>query len=149
MFYDTTELATDEIYLKLLSTNLGNRRDSIPPSYNFIIKKKEDMSEIGQCTFRVGHSKHNDYSGNIGYTIYERYRGNNYAQKTCSLLFKLAANHSMKYLYICCSPENNASVCICKRLGGEFLGEYDIPSWHPLYDYDKKKVLRYIFKKLS
>ncbi len=146
MFYNTSDLASNEIYLQLLSLNRGNTKKLIPPSYNFLIKKTDDKSEIGQCTLRLGHSRYNDYSGNIGYTIYERYRGNGYAQKTCKLLLTLAQRHKMEYVYICCLPLNCASKCICENLGGEPQGEFDVPKWHQLFKYNKKKILRYIIR---
>lgn len=146
MFYNTSDLVSDEIYLKLLSLNRGNAKKFIPPSYNFLIKKIDDKSEIGQCTLRLGHNKYNDYNGNIGYTIYERYRGNGYAQKTCRLLLTLAGKHNMDYVYICCLPGNCASKCICENLGGELQGKFEVPKWHQLFKYNKKEILRYLIK---
>ena len=146
MFYNTSDLVTDEIYLKLLSLNRGNIKKMIPSSYSFLIKKIDDKSEIGQCTLRLGHGQFNDYYGNIGYSIYERYRGHQYAQKTCDLLLKLAIKHKMEYVYICCLPENTASKCICENLGGCLQGEFDVPKWHQLSKYNKNRILRYVIK---
>src|SRR5690606_15380417 len=98
-----------EIYLELDRTADEIKEKGYVPAYYFKIKRCENDTEIGQCDLRIGHNDNTKYGGNIGYEIYEPFRGNHYAAKACKLLFKLARKHHMKELIITCSPENIAS----------------------------------------
>ena len=109
MFYDTNQLKTDEIFLKIEKTTEANPEKRWVPSYHFKICLVSDETEVGECDFRVGNTEKIYFGGNIGYIVYEHYRGNHYAGKACLLLFELAKMHNMNYLYITCNPDNIAS----------------------------------------
>lgn len=69
------------------------------------------------------------YGGNIGYHVFEEFRGRHYAGKACNLLFELARKHEMNYLIITCSPDNIASRKTCEYVGGELLEVVELPDW--------------------
>jgi tagatose 1,6-diphosphate aldolase len=95
MFFDT-----NEIFLKLDKTTEANPEKRWVPSYHLKICLVSDETEVGECNFRVGNTEKLFFGGNIGYNVYEQYRGNHYAGKACFLLFELAKMHNMNYLYI-------------------------------------------------
>jgi tagatose 1,6-diphosphate aldolase len=146
MFQDTSNLFDSEIILKLHRT-----ADAIPqrnwvPAYHFKIYRKSDDVEVGFCDLRIGHTEGTFYGGNIGYTVYEAYRGHHFAGKACLLLFTLAKKHDMGYVYITCDPDNFASRKTCEFAGGELEGIFDLPPHNEMYlEGDKRKcVFRFI-----
>ena len=133
MFYNTDDLRTDEIYLKLIETVDENKEKGYVPAYVFKICRTVDDSEVGNCNLRVGHNKNTYYGGNIGYDIDEPYRGNYYAGKACILLFDLAKRHEMEYISITCNPDNFASRKTCEFCDGTFEGIVDLPTDNDMY----------------
>lgn len=139
MFYNTDDLKTDEVFLKLIKTKKADDEKGLVPSYHFKICLLSDKIEVGLCDFRVGHNKKLYFGGNIGYTVYEPYRGNHYAGKACRLLLGLARKHDMKYIYITCNPENYASRKTCEYAGGILVTIADLPPDNDMYIEDGER----------
>ena len=133
MFFDTTDFKTDEIFLKLDKTVDANPIKNFVPAYHFKICRLSDAIEVGFCDLRIGHNEGLYYGGNIGYTVYEQFRGNHYAGKACLLLFELAHSHMMEYLYITCNPDNFASKKTCEFAGATLEKIIDLPIDNDMY----------------
>ncbi|MBQ7568248.1 GNAT family N-acetyltransferase [bacterium] len=131
MFLDTDFLRDEEIRLVLYDTDPGDERRQWVPSYKFNICDPNG-TKMGICDLRIGHNERVFFGGNIGYEIFEEYRGHHYAAKACRLLFGLARKHDMGYVLIACNPANIASRKTCEHLGCRFLGEIDLPADHIL-----------------
>lgn len=132
MFCNTSDLKDQEIYLQLSNTCDENKEKQWVPAYYFDICF-HDGTVIGTCDLRIGYNQNTYIGGNIGYQIYEEYRGHNYALKACRLLFKQAIKHNMKYIIITCNPTNIASYKTIEKAGGKLLGIEIIPKSHDLY----------------
>lgn len=126
MFINTDFLKNDEIRLLLEKTVEGDPEKDWVPAYHFAICNDKDI-KAGICDLRIGHSDKLYYGGNIGYTVYEEYRGNHYAGKACLLLFELARKHDLQYLIITCDPDNYASRKTCEYAGGGLLEIAELP----------------------
>ena len=126
MFLDTHFLVNDEIQLCLQKTVDGNIEKEWLPAYHFAICDYQGR-EMGVCDLRIGHNLNTYYGGNIGYRIYEAYRGHHYAGKACLLLFGLAKEHHMDYLIITCNPDNYASRRTCEYVGCHFIETVELP----------------------
>ena len=117
---------------------------------NFIYKiiLKSTKEHIGYCDLRTGHNISLYYLGNIGYRIFQEYRGHGYAYKASLLLFKLAKRLEMDYIIITVSPENTASIKTIEKLNCEYVETTDVPVWHFLYRNNEKvkMIYRYNFK---
>lgn len=146
MFFNTVDLKNQKIYLHLYKTVNENKEKGYVPAYYFKIIKCDNDMEIGQCDLRIGYNDNTKYGGNIGYEIYEPFRGNHYAGEACKLLFLLAKKHKMKEIIITCSPENIASRKTCEYCGAELVGVIDVPQGHELYKGGQKKTCQYIVK---
>ena len=133
MFLDVKDLHDDEIYLKLDKTVEANIEKGYVPAYYFLICKLSDEIEIGRCDLRIGYNKNIYYGGNVGYEVYESYRGNHYAGKACKLLFKLAQKHCMDYLLITCNPTNKASRKTCEYAGCSLKEIVQLPPDNEMY----------------
>lgn len=133
MFLDTSFLKTNEIFLKLEQTKNVDIEKGFVPFYYFKICLISDKTEVGHCDLRIGHNERLYFGGNIGYEVYELYRGNHYAAKACLLLFNLAHRHNMDYLYITCNPDNYASRKTCEYAGGILETIVDLPIDNDMY----------------
>jgi len=102
-------------------------------TYYFDIFLKGTRTRVGYIDLRMGYSEFLYYLGNVGYRIYEEYRGNHYAYHACELLFACAKDLQIPYLIITCSPENIASKKTLEKLSGKYIGEKKVPLSHPMY----------------
>lgn len=89
---------------------------------------------IGNCDLRLVMNDYMYYYGGIGYDIKKEYQGHGYAGKACEVLFKVAKDvYGMEEIIVTCSPDNVASFKTLMKLGGEYLGDEDVPKSHELY----------------
>lgn len=141
LFLGTSDLKTDEIFLKLEKTVEADTEKGWVPAYHFKICLT-DGTEAGYCDLRIGYNQKLYFGGNIGYGIIEKYRGNHYAGKACLLLFEFARRHEMEYLYITCNPENYASRKTCEFAGGVLESVVDLPPDNDMYiDGERQKCV--------
>lgn len=144
MFYETYDLFSDEINLKLKRTTEAQPEKNWFAAYYFDICVN-DGTVIGTCDLRIGHNERTYIGGNIGYSINESYRGHHYAAKACHLLFKQAKKHGLTYLIITCEPSNIASSKTCLYAGGQYIETATIPNNHDMYTQGKRQVMVYRF----
>ncbi|MCI5773501.1 MAG: GNAT family N-acetyltransferase [Erysipelotrichaceae bacterium] len=97
--------------------------------YNMVVGNRV----VGICDLRFGYNEELYYAGNIGYSVFMRYRGNHYAYKACLLLLDIAKQHQMPKLWITCSPDNIASRKTIEKLDAQLLEVADVPKDHWLY----------------
>lgn len=131
VFLKTYDLKSDEIELRLEKTLPGDPVRGWVPSYKFNICSPQG-TKMGFCDLRVGYNQNLYYAGNIGYTVYEEFRGHHYAAKACLLLFGLAKKHGMQEIIITCNPDNIASAKTCERVGGELIETVELPTDNPM-----------------
>ncbi len=126
LFLDTGFLQDEEIILKLERTADEDPEKGWLPAYYFAICDRQG-DKMGVCDLRVGHNRNIYYGGNIGYRVYEPYRGHHYAGKACRLLFELARRHGMDGLIITCNPDNLASRKTCEYAGLRLAEIVELP----------------------
>ena len=144
-FLDTDSLKDGEIVLRLTSAADAKPEKEYLPAYYFDICSPAG-ERMGTCDLRVGHNRKTYVGGNIGYQIFEPYRGHHYAAKACALPFQLAKRHGMEYLIITCVPENAASARTCEIAGGKLLETAPVPAFSELYAEGKCFVRVYRFE---
>lgn len=138
-------MRNEEIYLKVHEKSEANPELNYVPAYHFKIRRISDDFELGDCDLRIGYNEGTYYGGNIGYEIYPEFRGNHYAGKACMLLFELAKNHGMNYLYITCNPDNMASRKTCEFAGGILEEIADLPPDNDMYKEGERQKCIYKF----
>lgn len=133
----------EEIQLKLVrKTDYDPVRDYVPAFYFDICLHSGE--KIGQIDLRNGYSQKLYYGGHIGYSIEEAHRGHHYAAKACRLLFSLARELGLEYVYITCNPDNYASRKTCEYAGGKLLEIVDLPEDNDMYlEADRQKCIYY------
>lgn len=128
-------IADDLIVLKLVKS--VKKWPFKPIEYHYEIRRLSDNQKVGYCDFRLLMNDENYYGGNIGYMIFRKFRGNNYAYHASKLLCSMAAE-LYDYIIITCSPDNAASVRIIEKLSGVLQVVEDVPSDHYLYKQGEK-----------
>lgn len=126
-FLDVSGLTDGEITLSLDRTAPGMLEKNWLPAYHFAICGTQGV-RMGKCDLRIGHNDMVYFGGNIGYEVFEEYRGHHYAAKSCRLLFQLAKKHGMDYVIITCAPDNLPSRKTLEGLGGKLLEIADLPA---------------------
>lgn len=115
------------------------------PSYKYNITLHKSQEVIGKIDIRIGFNENIYYGGNIGYMVYEEYRGNNYAYKACKLIKQVAIAHKMSKLDITCNPDNIPSRKTCEKLGLILEEIVDLPEDNEMYKEGERKKCRYVW----
>lgn len=120
-------------------------RTSWVPSVYFAICPHGRHVKIGECDLRLGMNDEIYYAGNIGYRIYQPFRGHGYAYDACVLLFQIAhSRYHMNELILTCSPENIPSRKTLEKLHGDLLETVRVPETHWLYQ--RGETVKNIYK---
>jgi predicted acetyltransferase len=130
--HDTSSLTDGEIRLRLESQSPYDSSRGYVPTYYFHITRESDDQIIGRCDLRIGYNANIEIGGNMGYTIFEPYRGHHYATKACRLMLPLAKSHDLTRLLITMRPDNEPSRRTCLALGATLQREIVLPPDHEL-----------------
>lgn len=143
-FFEFNILSDGEIRLVIEELMPENKIKGYVPAYKFsIVEEKSDL-KVGFIDIRIGHNRGLYYGGNIGYTVNEKHRGNNYALKACKLIKNVAIKHDMEYLYVTCNPDNVASRRTCEKLGLPLLEIVELPEDNDMYkEGERQKYIYY------
>ncbi len=142
-FNDIKIIEGAEIDLVLLETREAVPEKEYLPCYVFDICIHGSEIKAGIISLRVGYNRNIHYGGNIGYGIFEEFRGHHYASKACLLLKDLAVSHGHDHLIITCDPDNIASRRTCEYIGSELLEIVNLPEWTEMFQMGKKIKCRY------
>ena len=142
-FKDFDYLTDGEIDLKIEEKTPPDEEKGYVPAYRYRITLHDSDDSIGDIDIRIGYNENTYYGGNIGYSIEENYRGNNYASKACKIIRAVAAAHGMNRLIITCSPENIPSRKTCEKAGLRLKEKVDLPPYNEMYKEGKRKECIY------
>ncbi|MCH5323753.1 MAG: GNAT family N-acetyltransferase [Eubacterium sp.] len=139
-------IETDELILLLAEKNPGD--GIMLPFYYYDIIRKSDNAVVGKISVRIGRNFHSYYNGNIGYEVYEQYRGNCYAYKACVAVLTVAKAEGMDYIYITCAESNKASYKTIEKLGAKLFEICEVPqsyfAWHE--GMERQRIYRLVLK---
>lgn len=103
----------------------------------------------GRCDLRYGHNKQLYYGGNIGYRVYEPYRGNHLALKAAKVLLDHAAEKDLGYVIITCNPDNEPSrktlEKLCEEKRGYLIDCLPLPPDNDMYKRGDREKLIYSY----
>jgi predicted acetyltransferase len=143
-FNDYGVLTDGEIEVVVNQKRPANPQKGYLPAYEFDIRLPGKPGSIGGVSLRIGNTDYViKYAGHIGYGIDERYRGNRYAAKACSVIRQVALDHGLKVLWITCNPDNHPSRRTCEILGCEFVEIVDLPEDTDMYREGERQKCRY------
>lgn len=137
-FVEVPELAGGDIYLVCTQKKPADPEKKYVPAYQFAICRGGE--KIGNIGLRVGYTDGLYYGGQIGYDVYEPFRGRGYAAEACHLVLPIARAHKMEKLLITNAEANAASRRVCEKLGARRVRLARLPEWTELY----RDGLRYV-----
>ncbi len=123
--------------------HLDDFSGSIKAVKYYEIQKNGATDSYGYC-YLIVNDERPCHTGNIGFYIKDRYRGNEYAVRACRLLFQTAEAIGMKTLFLAVNKDNKPSKRICEKLGGSYLGTIK-PEEHGDY-YTESSLEREIYE---
>ena len=125
----------DEIDLEVETKRPADAFNDYVPSVIYGIYKHGSRIRIGECDLRIGMNPQLYYAGNIGYRIFEPYRGHGYACMAAQLLLKIARDtYHMEEILVTCSPDNTPSRKTIEKLHAEAVAsDVPVPAGHWLY----------------
>lgn len=143
----TAFLPTDDLGDGVIKLRCAWRMERDPirkyaPAYRFDILRAVDGERVGTCALKLGNEELLTWAGNIGYEVFEPFRGQGLAARACRLLFGLAQRHGMPRATITCDPSNTASLRTAENAGAVYERTVDIPPDHPMYQAGKHEALR-------
>ena len=140
------EYVEDEVELHFLKHQKPSIFNDYWDSYYYDIQIKSKPIKVGSCDVRLGMNEELYYAGNIGYRIFENYRGHSYAYQATKQLLLEAKKLGMEEVIITCSPDNIASKKTIEKLNAVLIEEVDVPSNHYLYQRGerRKRIYRII-----
>lgn len=136
-FIEIPKLTDGNIHLVCVAKKPAIPEKKYVPAYEFAICKGSE--KIGEINLRIGYSGFGPnlsslyYSGQIGYGIDEKHRGNGYAGAACRLVLPVAKAHGMTKLLITNNVNNTASRRVCEKLGLRHVRCARLPEWTDLY----------------
>lgn len=96
-------------------------------AYRYEICLHGSTDKIGVIDIIFGYNDTVKYCGNIGCMIDREFRGHNYAEKACNILFEVARAKGMYHLIITCDPKNIVSKKICEKMGYVYIETLELP----------------------
>ena len=140
-------LVDDDLTLRLVENVPADHRRGFSPCYEFNAINTLSGAIMGEISLRVGRTHHERYfRGNIGFHIYEAFRGHRYAARSCRLLIPIAKYHHLDALWITCNPDNYASKRSIELAGAEYVETVTMPEDYPYIEYyftDSRVKCRY------
>jgi RimJ/RimL family protein N-acetyltransferase len=113
--------ATDQGHLRMWLDEMAARPEHAVWRARALVPKGRTARMIGHAGF---HGPPDDKGmAEIGYTIFEPYRGQGYATEAARRLMEFAAELGVKTLRASVAPGNAPSLAVVKKLGLERVGE--------------------------
>ena len=117
----------NKIDLKLKKVVKEFKEANVVPALVYDILLYGTKTVIGECDARLGMNMHLYYSGNIGFSVYEKYRGNSVAEEAVNLLKQVFKANNVNRIIIATNPDNHATQRVCEKLGAKFMEKAEIP----------------------
>lgn len=119
--------------------------DSKIQEYVFGMYSTGTNNRIGSIKLRPRLTQElEEYGGHVEYEVNKKFRGNNYAVKSCTLLFPLMKKLKINPIIITCNPTNIASIKTIEKIGGKFVSTKNIQ----ISSTQKRKTNKYLIYNL-
>lgn len=116
------------------------------PTLSYDISVPELERIVGTVEYRFETGRDLKFYGNIGYVIYQPYRGHGFAYQSCMMLLELLKKEhpELHEVYITCNPDNVPSKKTIQKIPGTYLGTVDVDRDHELYYYGETQKEIYV-----
>lgn len=135
-FINPPVMVDGELLLRLVQTVPADHSGGFLPVYRFRMLHRTNDCELGEINLRIGYTDNvMFYRGNIGFTVYEPFRGNRYAERSCRLLTPLIRHHGLYPVWLTCNIDNAASRRTIENLGALYVEMREMPADFPYAEY--------------
>ncbi|MBN1603190.1 MAG: hypothetical protein JW915_16395 [Chitinispirillaceae bacterium] len=140
-------LKDDDLRLYFKEIKPATEPDTSVSAYHFSMQNIMTNEEMGGINIKTGYTENIEkYRGNIGFTVFEPYRGNHYSARSCILLLPVLKILEMNLVYLTCNLDNYASMKNIERIGAVYQETVTIPDDYPhltYYPKDARIKIRY------
>ncbi len=146
-YLDNLNLTDQELHLSLKEFGYSSMPDHDIPVNKFQMINTFSLMKMGEINFRAGFTENIKwYRGNIGFTVYENYRGKYLSARSCLLLKPFAQFLELSTIWLTCTKGNIASQKNIELLGVNYLGTVQIEknsAYSEYYQINDRIKLRY------
>lgn len=136
-----------ELELRLVGNSKATMPDNTIDTLHFKMINTKTNNEMGELNCRLGYSENIvQYRGNIGFTVYEQFRGHEYAKRSCLLLVKLLQDLDLSVIWLTCNKNNIPSKKTIENIGATFVEIKAMPESYEFlkfYPQESRVKLRY------
>lgn len=136
-----------ELRLAFSRKDYATAPDDNIPVYAFKMTNIRSSQEMGVINLRVGNTENIElYRGNIGFTVFESFRGRHYAARSCLLLIPFLRFLDLRSIWLTCNADNIASKRTLEYIGAIYVDTTLITEDSPYMDYyppNARRKLRY------
>jgi predicted acetyltransferase len=145
-----TGMIDGDLELVLVERKPVSDPDSGIPGYSFLMRNPASGAEMGRIKLRAGYTENiRLYRGNIGFTVFEAFRGHRYSARSCGLLAPLIKSLDLDPIWLTCNVDNPGSRKIIESIGAEYVDTTVIPDGSALIRYypeGARRKLRFIWR---
>jgi predicted acetyltransferase len=146
-FFSTLTLMDNDLILVFFQKANVAPPDTSIFTYRFAMKNKNSGDGMGGINIKAGYTENIiNFRGNIGFTVYEEYRGHHYSSRSCMLLIPVIQFLGLDPIYLTCDEHNYASQKNIEMIGATFIEKVTIPEdspYLPFYPEGSRTKLRY------
>jgi predicted acetyltransferase len=116
------KMVDGDLELNLFEQKQVSEPDSDIPGYFFLMRNSKSGSAMGSINLRAGYTDNiRRYRGNIGFTVFESFRGHRYSARSCVLLVPLIKALKLNPIWLTCNADNIPSKKIIESIGAKYI----------------------------
>ncbi len=131
------ELGSDrDLKLVLIEKATASEPDSTVPVYKFKMIHAVSDREMGEINLRAGFTENIElYRGNIGFSVWEAFRGRRLAGRSCLLLKPFMRSLGLDAVWLTCNADNVASRRNLEYIGARYVDTRHVSDVSPYAAY--------------
>lgn len=133
--------------LVLNEKTMATEPDATVPVYKFKMIHAHSGREMGEINLRAGYTENIElYRGNIGFSVYEGFRGNHLSGRSCLLLRPFIQSLGLEAVWLTCNADNVASERNLVHIGAQYVDTTHVRDDSPYtayYPVNARVKLRY------
>jgi tagatose 1,6-diphosphate aldolase len=143
----TANLIDEELRLVFVEKHMASEPDTNVPVYRFRMTNELSTVEKGEINLRAGYTANIElYRGNIGFTVFENFRGHYLSGRSCLVLKPFIRSLGFETIWLTCNSDNLASKRNFEYIGALYVDTRSVPDDSPyaaFYPKHAREKLRY------
>jgi predicted acetyltransferase len=138
-------LSDGELTLRFDGKKQVTEPDNEIQAYCFTMINSSTGNEMGGINIKAGYTENIvNYRGNIGFTVYDSFRGKHYSARGCVLLIPVIVILEMTPVWLTCNIDNIPSKRNIERIGAIYIDTVKVPEeYYPYYPENARVKNRY------